>query len=186
MGAREIIRQIMGSTVLPPIPPYPRSEKDGVQAVRREELEASALTGGINQVVPLSLRMSGGDWWQVPIEPQVSITGSAVIAKRKVAKGHTMRGTVKEYWALDDYAIQISGVLYGKDRQYPRDEVSRLRSFCEADEAIEVICPILEVFGIDRIVIESFAFPFTKGEDIQAYEINAVSDVEYELLEVRS
>lgn len=42
--------------------------------------------------------------------------------------------------------------------------------------------PIFELFSIDRLVIESFDFPFTSGPGNQAYTIGAVSDDIYKLL----
>lgn len=39
----------------------------------------------------------------------------------------------------------------------------------------------LEILGINHIVIEDYSFPFTKGENVQAYEIKAISDFPYSL-----
>ena len=51
-----------------------------------------------------------------------------------------------------------------------------------APRALKVYSPPLELLGINRIVIESFSFPFSKGEDVQAYEIKAFSDFDHKLL----
>ena len=43
-------------------------------------------------------------------------------------------------------------------------------------------CEPLQLLGIDWIVVEEMNFPFTKGENVQAYEISVISDFEYSLL----
>ena len=45
-----------------------------------------------------------------------------------------------------------------------------------------VYCEPLQLLGINRIVIEEMSFPFTKGENVQAYEISALSDFDFNLL----
>ena len=64
---------------------------------------------------------------------------------------------------------------------YPDEDVKQLRRYCEA-ATVEVMSPLLEIFSIDKIVIESFDFPFTSGPNNQAYTISACSDEIYKLL----
>ena len=64
---------------------------------------------------------------------------------------------------------------------YPENDVRKLRSMCESAK-LQVSCPLLEIFSVSRIVVESFSFPFTAGVQNQAYSINAVSDDIYKLL----
>ena len=110
----------------------------------------------------------------------ISLTGKHVIKRRQVNKGQ-IRGSIKERWAQDDYDITIEGVLIGTDGRYPSADVARLKNFCEA-ASVTALSPFLEVFGISRLVIESWEMPFTAGEANQNYSIKAYSDDIYKLL----
>lgn len=177
------------------IPPYwlfretgiaqvPSEDYDAVRAMDDKELEDLVRTNalGIPMTMPLRLRVEeqGAEEWLLPLEPMISLTGKHVIKRRQVNKG-LIRGSIKERWAQDDYGITIEGVLIGTDGRYPEADVARLRNFCEA-AAVTALSPLLEVFGISRIVIESWDFPFTSGENNQNYSIKAYSDDIYKLL----
>lgn len=147
-------------------------------------IRANAL--GIPMVLPLSFRLdkAGAEEWLFPYEPMISITGKNIIAKRYVSKGR-IRGSIKERWTQDDYDVRIEGVLMTQDGTYPEADVARLRSFCEASQVIAT-SPLLEVFGIARLVIESWDIPFTSGQANQNYSLSCVSDDIYKLLLSRS
>ena len=113
-------------------------------------------------------------------KPMISLTGKHIIKRRQVNKG-LIRGSIKERWAQDDYDITIEGVLIGTDGRYPSADVARLKNFCEA-ASVTALSPLLEVFGISRLVIESWEMPFTAGEANQNYSIKAYSDDIYKLL----
>ena len=147
----------------------------------QERAEFAANANGMPMQAPMRLRLDGEDWWTLPYEPIVTVNGKNVIIKKPVSKGR-VRGSIKERWSQDDYQISISGILMNPDGNgYPDEDVKQLRRYCEAAK-VEVMSPLLEVFSIDRIVIESFDFPFTSGPDNQAYTIGAVSDDIYKLL----
>ncbi|MCC2590362.1 DUF6046 domain-containing protein [Chryseobacterium sp. MFBS3-17] len=143
-----------------------------------------------NQFFPFSFRASADEnWWLLPWEPMINIEASNSITRRTVAKaGKNQIGSIKERWSTEDYNITITGALYGdrmmgKSAQtYPRYEMEKLRDYLLTPEAIEVMCEPLQILNINRIVIESVSFPFTKGEDVQAYEIRAISDFPYDLI----
>lgn len=136
---------------------------------------------GVPMRMPLSLKLeeSGEKEWLLPIEPMVSITGKNIIVKRQVNKGK-VRGSIKERWMQDDYSINIQGVFIAPDR-YPYADVAKLRKYCEAGR-VEVISPLLEVFGVTKMVIESWEIPFTTGQNNQNYSLSCVSDDVYKLL----
>lgn len=158
-----------------------------IESMSDEELEDTVRTNalGIPMQLPLRLRLeeSGAEEWLVPMEPMISLTGQNVITRRHVNKGK-IRGSIKERWCEDDYSVTIEGVLLGTDGKYPESDVSKLRSYCEAGH-VEALCPLLEIFGIGRIVIESWEIPFTSGEMNQNYTIKAYSDDIYKLLLTR-
>ena len=136
---------------------------------------------GIRMTMPVQIRADGSDWWTLPLEPHVTISGKNVIVKKQVSKGY-IRGTIKERWAQDDYEISISGILMNfESDDYPAKDVQMLKNMCECAK-LEVASPLFELFSIYRIVVESYSFPFTSGPVNQAYEISAVSDDIYRLL----
>lgn len=146
-----------------------------------EEVQTNAL--GLPMVFPLSLALEGEEPWLLPQEVMLSVTGQHVLVKRQVSKG-VIRGSIKERWTLDDYVIRIDGTLISLDGKYPTEAVRRLRSFFEAGK-VTAYCPLLELFGISRIVIESWEFPHTTGESNQNFSAQASSDDTYKLLLTR-
>ena len=143
-----------------------------------EQIVANVL--GIPMVLPLYFKLEGGDWWLLPYEPQITLQGSNIITKKQVSKGQ-VRGTIKERWSQGDYQVNITGILIGSDGKYPEDDVKKLRSFLEAGKIL-VKSPLLELFSINQVVVESWSIPFTAGQANQAYTVAALSDDIYKLL----
>lgn len=149
-----------------------------------------------SQFFPLSFKRVGIEekFYTLPWEPLVNISGSNEIIKRKVAKtsattvANGFFGTIKERWTQNDYDITITGSIFGEDmigdpsKCFPRTEFEKLRTFITHPLGLQVKCEPLQLLGIDFIVVESFTFPFTKGENVQAYEIQAVSDFSADFL----
>ena len=146
-----------------------------------EELQSNAL--GLPMLYPLSLAREGEEPWLIPQELMLSVSGAHVLVKRQVAKGK-IRGSIKERWAQDDYIIRLEGTLIGAGGQYPREELRRLLSYFEAGTLI-AYCPLLELFGVSRIVVESWELPHTSGTANQNFTAQAVSDDSYKLLLTR-
>lgn len=147
-----------------------------------------------DQFFPLSFSLDEeATWFTLPYEPIINITGKNNIVKRNVAKWHPeiskdYKGTIKERWSQDDYDIEITGFLMGSmlrgnmEDCFPKKDFEKLRTILTSSLNIRIKCPPLELLGIHYIVIEDFKFPFTKGENVQAYSIKAVSDFSYNLL----
>lgn len=136
-----------------------------------------------------------GNKWLLPYEPMITISGKNTIVRRNVAKaksttikGISLGGSIKERWNQADYEITITGVLIGSlltgsvKECYPISDFEKLRDFMTTPKSLKVFCEPLQLLGINQIVIEDFSFPFTKGENVQAYEIKAYSDFDYKLL----
>lgn len=133
---------------------------------------------------PLSFVIDGEEW-RLPVDPLVSVSGKNVIKRRYVAKSSN-RGSIKECWSQDDYEISISGVIIAEDAEKLAVHLSNLRKVCNMAESVEVVSEFLNdprTFGINRIAIESYDFPFTKGLENQSFTIKAYSDDSYKLLE---
>lgn len=162
----------------------PDSSEFNVETMTDEELEDVVRTNarGIPMVLPLRFQLeeSGSEEWLFPLEPMISLNGQNILTRRHVSKG-TIKGSIKERWTQDDYTVRIEGLLMGKDGKYPEEDVSRLRAFCEAGH-VKALNPLLEIFGISQLAIESWDIPFTSGTANQNYSIQAYSDDIYKLL----
>lgn len=195
-----LIQAELNKHVLPVLPLLqPKENNVAVRRQAAEELDnlwqADVPTPEENQFFPLSFSIDeGNSWFLLPYETIINITGKNTIVRRSVAKwkpvpGVTERkGTVKERWNQDDYQIDITGVLMGSlltgnvEDCFPRADFEKLRRVLTAPKSIKVKCPPLELLGISNIVIEDFSFPFTKGENVQAYTIKAYSDFPFNLI----
>lgn len=192
----ETVQNEIGKRVLPPISFLPFKNNP----VKINEPEGNFNTGELwmadapksesEQFFPFTLIDELGREFLLPYEPMISISSKNNIVKRTVAKADDFKyqGTVKERWSRDDYEIKITGVLIGSiltgdvSQCYPKEDFEKLKNFLEGKSSWMVYCEPLQLLGINRIVIEEMSFPFTKGENVQAYEISALSDFDFNLL----
>lgn len=162
----------------------PDSSGFDVETMSDAELEDVVRTNatGMPMVLPLRFQLeeSGAQEWLFPMEPMISVNGQNILVRRNVSKGK-IRGSIKERWTQDDYSVRIEGILMGMDGKYPEADVAKLRSFCEAGH-VKALNPLLEIFGISQLAIESWDIPFTSGTINQNYTIQAYSDDIYKLL----
>ena len=193
MAGEKDILALLGSPLAVGIPapglPFPGrgnvSQPEPVQGLQAAQWEQGQVHEGF---FPLSLETASGKRFDFPVEPLVSISGKNKIARRQTAKKGEGIGTIKEYWSTDDWTITIKGLLYGPritgapEQTYPRMDLEALRDILLTPESLRVYCEPLQLLGINRLVIESFQFPFTKGENVQAYVIKAYSDFTPEIL----
>lgn len=166
----------------------------GVREDRHSNIwQADAPLAEDEQFFPFTFAGDDGERFLLPYEPMINISGRNRIIRRNIAKaktesGRELGGTVKERWTRDDYEITITGALHGSlmtgnvEDCFPREDFEKLRDYMTAPRSLTVFCEPLQLLGIDQIVIEDFSFPFTKGENVQAYEIKAYSDYDYKLL----
>lgn len=95
------------------------------------------------------------------------------------------KGSVKEEISIDDWEINIKGIIVSKDENYPDQEVYDLNQLKEMGVAlgIENARASLLLEDKEMVVIKSLAFPELKGmKNIQPFEMNLVSDIEFELI----
>lgn len=149
--------------------------------ILREVKELVESGQPVSMVMPFSFRLPDNSWWQLPYEPLVSVSGENVIATRNVAKSEG-RGSIKERWAEGDIKITIEGTFVNADlHTYPSVEVGRLREVIKQRRAIAIQNDLLQLLNVSQIVVESYELPFSKGENVQNYSINALSDDSYNL-----
>ena len=163
---------------------FPDSDEFNVEDLSDAELEEVVRTNaiGVPMVMPLRFQLeeSGAKEWLFPVEPMISLNGQNILVRRHVNKG-TIKGSIKERWTQDDYTVRIEGILMSREGKYPDEDVATLKNFCEAGH-VKALCPLLEIFGISQLAIESWDIPFTTGLTNQNYTITAYSDDIYKLL----
>ena len=145
--------------------------------------ESITAVGIVHSQMPFRVKRTGDkEWYTLPIEPLVSVSGKNTIIRRSVAKAKD-NGTVKERWSQDDYTVTIQGVISGADEgAYPEDDVKMMITLFSERQSIEVAQDILLLFGIKYLAVETVSFPHTKGLNNQNFEIKAYSDNNVELL----
>ena len=194
------VQNELAKHVLPPIPFLPFKNTDKIDEVEENDSyeggelwKADLTTPKDKQFFPLSFSADDEKWYLLPYEPMLNITGKNSIVRRKVAKvkndkGVSLSGTIKERWTRDDYEITITGALIGSlltgdiEECFPKNDFQKLKDYMIEAKRISIRCEPLQLLDISHIVVEDFSFPFTKGENVQAYEIKAYSDFDYKLL----
>lgn len=93
-------------------------------------------------------------------------------------------GQIKQYLGLDDYVINIKGVLDGTNGVYPWDAVKNLVNYLRYEQSLGIVSRYLnEIFDINEIVVKDYAFEQSEGsQSYQKFEINCWSDEPVEIL----
>lgn len=192
----ETVQNEIGKRVLPPISflPFknnPVKINDPEGNFNPGELwMADAPKSESEQFFPFTF-IDGKNRYTLPYEPMISISSANNIVERTVAKAGNdaqYEGTVKERWSRGDWEIKITGVLIGSiltgdvSQCFPKSDFEKLRDILQLRKNWKINCSPLELLGINSIVIYDMNFPFTKGENVQAYEITAKSDFDFNLL----
>lgn len=193
----ETVQNEIGKRVLPPISflpfknnPVKINEPEG--NFNPDELwMADAPKSESEQFFPFTFIDENGQKFLLPYEPMLNISSANNIVERTVAKaGNDIKyqGTVKERWSRGDYEIKITGVLIGSiltgdvSQCFPKSDFEKLRDILESRKSWGIQCEPLQLLGISKIVVYDMNFPFTKGENVQAYEISVKSDFDFNLL----
>lgn len=191
-----IVQNELAKKVLPTIPFLPLKNENNVQVVNSDGYVINNNWTKQNSIAesqqffPLSFSFTeNGQKWTFPYEPMMNLSSGNIIIKRNVAKqGKNMIGSIKERWSRKDFDITTTGVLIGSIMKgsvedcYPKAQLQQLFEFLIYHKEIFVYSPLLETAGVTKVVIEDYSFPFTKGENVQAYELKLTSDFSYNLL----
>ena len=97
------------------------------------------------------------------------------------------KGTAKEQYSVDDYAISLKGFVIGNNGEYPEAEIDSLKELFENRKALQIDNAITNVFLMDpfleaneqkRVVIESLEFPEVEGGriNVKPFSMQLVSD----------
>lgn len=152
--------------------------------------QADAPISEDKQFFPLSFSFTeNGQKWLFPYEPMINISSGNTIIKRNVAKqGDKLIGTIKSRWSRKDFEISVTGVLMGSlmsgtvENCFPRKQMIDLFEYLKHAKEFYIYCAPLEILGVTKVVVEDYSFPFTKGENVQAYDLKLLSDFTYNLL----
>lgn len=191
-----VLNNELANRVLPVIPFLPLKNDNAISNTPGKAINVNdnwTTRDAINedkQFFPLSFSFKeNSPRWIFPYEPMINISSGNNIVKRNVSKqGSQLTGTIKERWSRKDFDITVTGVLIGSIMQgkpedcYPTDQFIKLFEFLKHSKEIFIYSHPLELLGITRVVVEDYSFPFTKGENVQAYELKLTSDYNYELL----
>lgn len=90
--------------------------------------------------------------------------------------------SVKELINNGDYQITVSGVIATKGVGYPKDSVKDFETFLVAKESIKITHQVMNLLGINQLVITDYSIPYTPFMNMQAYSFNAMSDKPIELV----
>lgn len=189
----KLVQNELSKHVLPRIPFLPFQNES---VIAQENLNPSWLINQTDlpipeeqQFFPLSFSLTeNGQKWLFPYEPMITISSGNTIIKRNVAKQGNLIGTIKERWSRKDFDITVTGVLMGSlttgkfEECFPREQMQRLFEFLKYNKEFYIYCAPLEILGITKVVVEDYSFPFTKGENVQAYDLKLTSDDFYTLL----
>ena len=191
----QMVQNELSKHVLPNIPFLPLQQNDNLVAknststtFRTNEADAEKPEG--QQFFPLSFSFTeGGQKWLFPYEPMLNTSSGNNIVKRNVAKqGEKLVGTIKERWSRKDIDIQVTGVLIASlltgsvENCFPKKQMNELFQFLKYSKEFYIYSPLLEIEEVIKVVVEDWSFPFSKGENVQAYDIKLVSDSSYNLL----
>ena len=191
-----IVQNELAKRVLPTIPFLPLQNENNVGSVNSRAYnidnnwQQQESIPEAQQFFPLSFSFTeGGQKWLFPYEPMINISSGNNIVKRNVSKqGKELEGTIKERWSRKDFDISVTGVLIGKEMKgtaedcFPKAQMEQLLNYLVYSKEIYVYCHPLEILGITKVVVEDYSFPFTKGGNVQAYELKLTSDDSYNLL----
>jgi len=110
----------------------------------------------------------------------ISVSQAKKIVKTEIAGRN---GTVKEYIGLDDYAIQITGVITAENGRHPAGEIEALKRLLDAPISIAVSSQYLQNLGVFNIDVESYELGQQPGGfSYQNFTINATSSNPAELI----
>jgi hypothetical protein len=91
-------------------------------------------------------------------------------------------GTVKEYIGMDDYQVNINGIIAGENRVYPKSIVLQLKAVLDAPVSIPIYSDFLNNLGIFSVVVNDYTLPqVAGGYSKQDFSINAISDAPIEI-----
>lgn len=162
---------------------------DGMDAIGERQLRTHTKQGA-----PIRGQATDGRVYFMPVYLETSTFATELPAAAISIRGKKTiietpltgrRGSVKELVSVDDYEINLHGVIVSSDGNYPEDEVQAFRDLYEQNEAIKLISALSDLVlqPDDRIVIKSVDYPAVGAvENAQVISFTAVTDSSIDLI----
>lgn len=114
-------------------------------------------------------------------------TVSSIVSKKTIVETQLVnqQGSVKEEISIDDWEINVKGIIISPDMDYPDQQVSELRQLYKTSESLEIENARTSLLFEDneKVVVKNLKFPEVKGfKNMQAFECDLVSDIEFKLI----
>lgn len=143
--------------------------------------------GGINILLPVRFYDGSALLMHLPFVT-VSIRFKKTIISTPMVE---RRGSVKEQFSTDDYAMTIKGFLIADDKKFPEAEIKAMKDLCERQSALTVDNALFNIFLTDpelrsdeqrRVVILDCDWPeVTGGRHVRPFVMQLVSDTVFTL-----
>lgn len=114
--------------------------------------------------------------------PVIRITNKKTIVETAMV-GRT--GTVKELISLEDYRINIKGIIIMEDNSYPEADIRKLHELYKQNTSFPISSALTDIFLTDdnKVVITDITWPEITGtQNVKTYEMNLVSDHPLDLI----
>ncbi len=114
--------------------------------------------------------------------PNAVVTVSCV--NKIVSTGVSGRkGSVHETINTGDYNINIKGLIVKNDsNEYPIDVLEEIHNLFLSKETIILKNQITDKLDIEKVLIKSFTIPRSNKQNVALFELNLISDFDYELI----
>lgn len=113
----------------------------------------------------------------------IGVQLSKTIVKTAVSE---RKGTVKEQFNIDDYRFTIKGFLIGKNRFFPEDQITALKTIFETQEHLFLKGGYPEIFLEEnaQVVVTALDFPEVEGKSpfIRPFNLTCESDYIQDLI----
>lgn len=114
--------------------------------------------------------------------PVIKITSKKTIVETAMVN---RVGTVKELISLEDYRINIKGIIITEDNSYPEDDIRTIHELYKQNTSFPIISALTNIFLTDdnKVVITDITWPEVSGtQNVKTYEMNLVSDHPFDLI----
>jgi hypothetical protein len=120
------------------------------------------------------------------LEPIIELTAEKNIVKTAIQGRH---GTIKEFVSDGDIVISVKCIINDSKevdetrRRYlpPYQALSKYYEMLKLPEAIEVECELLQIFGINNVVVTNYSISESGMANIKNCTINMISDIAPEI-----
>ncbi|HEY5509385.1 MAG TPA: DUF6046 domain-containing protein [Paludibacter sp.] len=114
-------------------------------------------------------------------------TVASIVNKKTIVETPLVnqQGSVKEEISMNDWDINVKGIIVSPDSDYPDQQVLDLKELYKSGESLEIENARTSLLFQDneRVVIRSFKLPEIKGmKNVQAFEMDITSDIEFKLI----